>query len=284
MRWVFIGAGNMASSLIGGLLANEADPQNILVLDPNVQACQRAGERFGIRSVASAAEVLQMSPVENLGVVIAVKPNIVEAVCRDFAQALEALDADTRSRINPLFVSVAAGVRASSMQTWLPDDSAVVRCMPNTPALLGLGATGLFASDACSDAQREQARALMQTAGTSLWVSRESQLDAVTAVSGSGPAYFFYLIEHMSAAAEALGLDPDDAQTLAIETAFGAASMARAREADPATLRQNVTSRGGTTAAALQVFDDRDTPAIIRQAMQAAHDRAVEFGDEYSPE
>lgn len=283
MRWAFMGAGNMASSLIGGLINNGADAGSIVVIDPSTEACNRAVERFGIQSAASMAELLASTPAEALGLVLAVKPHIVEAVCRDFSDVFGALDKARRDELAPLFVSVAAGVRASSMQAWLPDGSAVVRCMPNTPALLGLGVTGLFATAECSQANREQAKALLDTAGVTLWVEQESLLDAVTAVSGSGPAYFFYLIEHMSAAAQALGLDAESAETLAIETAFGAASMARTREIPPGQLRENVTSKGGTTAAALQVFDDQDTPAIVHKAMQAAHDRAVEFGDQLAP-
>ncbi|MGQ7846939.1 pyrroline-5-carboxylate reductase [Granulosicoccus sp. 3-233] len=284
MQWVFIGAGNMASSLIGGLINNGADSASVTVIDPNAEACNRVVERFGIRSAASFADLFEAASDEALGLVIAVKPHIVEPVCRDFADAFGKLDAGTQQRLAPLFISVAAGVRASSMQAWLPGGTAVVRCMPNTPALLGLGVTGLFASDECSEQHRQQAGELLDTAGVTLWVEKESMLDAVTAVSGSGPAYFFYLIEHMSAAAQALGLDAESAETLAMETAFGAASMARTRELPPGQLRENVTSKGGTTAAALQVFDARDTPAIVREAMQAAHDRAVELGDQLAPQ
>lgn len=284
MRWVFIGAGNMASSLIGGLINDGADAADVFVIDPNADACTRAVERFGIQTDTSLSALLTSVPREPLGLVLAVKPHIVEAVCREFAEAFDTLDSADREQMAPLFLSVAAGVRASSMQAWLPEGTAVVRCMPNTPALLGLGVTGLFATEDCSEQHRDEARALLDTAGVTLWVEKESMLDAVTAVSGSGPAYFFYLIEHMSAAGQALGLDADAAETLAIETAFGAASMARTREIPPGQLRENVTSKGGTTAAALQVFDEQGTPAIVQKAMQAAHDRAVEFGDQLAPQ
>jgi pyrroline-5-carboxylate reductase len=180
-----------------------------------------------------------------------------------------------------VFISVAAGVREKSMRKWLTDGAAIVRCMPNTPALLGLGSTGLLANEHCSAKQRADAESLLQAAGITVWVEQEAQLDAVTAVSGSGPAYFFYLIEHMIEAGVTLGLDKSTASDLAIETAFGAASMARAREHSPATLRENVTSKNGTTAAALEAFAAADTPAIIARAMQAANDRAVSMGDDY---
>jgi len=284
MRWVFIGAGNMASSLIGGLINGGAQASSVSVIDPNTDACNRVIERFGIQSASSFADLFAASSDDTIGLVIAVKPHIVEAVCRDFADAFGKLDDSTQKRLAPLFISVAAGVRASSMQAWLPAGTAIVRCMPNTPALLGLGITGLFATPECSEQHRSQASALLDTAGVTLWVDEEAKLDAVTAVSGSGPAYFFYLMEHMSAAAQALGLDAEAAETFAIETAFGAASMARTRELPPGTLRENVTSKGGTTAAALQVFDEQGTPSIVQKAMQAAHDRAVELGDQLAPQ
>jgi len=156
--------------------------------------------------------------------------------------------------------------------------------MPNTPALLGLGATALFANAHCDSRNKSIAEHLLNSAGMTIWVPVEESLDAVTAVSGSGPAYFFYLIEHMAAAGEALGLDEATARDLAIETAYGAASMAKAREDTPSVLRENVTSKGGTTAAALNVFNEHQTPTIIAKAMQAAHDRAVELGDQLAPD
>lgn len=280
MNWIFVGAGNMASSLIGGLIASGANTNNIAVVDPDTAACERAKERFGILAGSALGPMLNTLSSDELGVVIAVKPHIVQAVCTDLTQTLAASDIDAK----PLVISVAAGVRASSMQTWLPEQTALVRCMPNTPALLGLGATALYANETCSEAQKNTAQDLLKTAGTTLWVDAEAALDAVTAVSGSGPAYFFYLIEHMATAGAALGLDEAVARDLAIETAFGAASMARTREHTPAVLRENVTSKGGTTAAALSIFNDSNMPKIVEQAMQAAHDRAAELGDQLAPE
>lgn len=178
-------------------------------------------------------------------------------------------------------MSVAAGVRSDSMSAWLPEQTPIVRCMPNTPALLGLGATALFANSNCSDTQKNQAQSLLSTAGKTSWVSSENELDAITALSGSGPAYFFYMIEHMAKAAEELGLDVETSQEFAIETAFGAASMARAQTHSAQELRENVTSKGGTTAAALSVFDEHGLSGIILKAMQAAQHRAIEMGDEF---
>lgn len=287
MRWLFVGAGNMASSLIGGLLGGGLDASHVAVVDPDESACQRAESAFNILSAQRIEDI--MAPLfagadensRSLGVVIAVKPHIVETVCRSFEHYLTKKGHDDNHQpIAPVFISVAAGVRESSMRTWLPAGSALIRCMPNTPALLGLGATALYANDQCSSTDKTLAETLLNSAGTTLWVKEESALDAVTAVSGSGPAYFFYLIEHMIDAGTSMGLPRETAETLAIETAYGAASMARQRHQSAAVLRQNVTSKGGTTAAALQVFNDRQSPEIIHAALQAAHDRAVELGDE----
>jgi len=272
MRWIFVGAGNMASSLIGGLLASDTDASNIQVVDPDTDALARAQSRFNVAPASSITDALHHFQ-SDVGIVLAVKPHIVEAVCKDIKSAPQDPN---------LVVSVAAGVRSTSMQIWL-GETPVVRCMPNTPALLGLGATALYATENCQAEDKQAAEDLLTTAGIVRWVANEEHLDAVTALSGSGPAYFFYLIEHMTAAGIKLGLDKETAETFAKETAFGAASMARDGSDSPATLRQNVTSKGGTTAAALNVFNESDTPTIIAKAMQAANDRAVELGDDLAP-
>jgi len=287
MHWLFIGAGNMASSLVGGLLGAHERPQHIAVVDPDQAVCQRAESAFGIHSATTVDAAISMlfsknDPNRQLGVVIAVKPHIVQTVCKSLSEYMQNTVAEGDRGVKPVFISVAAGVRESSMKAWLPAGSALVRCMPNTPALLGLGVTALYANAQCSVEDKSLAETLLDSAGLTLWVEHESALDAVTAVSGSGPAYFFYLIEHMIDAGVSLGLTRDSAQTLAIETAFGAASMARHRQHTPAELRENVTSRGGTTAAALQTFDDHETAKIIHRALMAAHDRAIELGDKLS--
>lgn len=287
MYWLFIGAGNMASSLIGGLLGADTPPERIAVVDPDAQACQRAERAFGIHgttTIESAIRALcpHSESTQQIGVVIAVKPHIVQAVCKSMADYMQHDTADDYVSIDPVFISVAAGVRENSMQSWLPEGAALVRCMPNTPALLGLGATALYANAKCSSKDRALAEALLKSAGLTIWVDKESDLNAVTAVSGSGPAYFFHLIEHMIDAGVELGLSRETAQALAIETAFGAASMARQGQDTPAVLREKVTSKGGTTAAALGVFDASNTPAVIHAALKAAHDRAIELGDDLS--
>ncbi len=256
----------MASSLIGGLLNNGTPAADINVVDVSTEALQRLNQATGVQTFASLNDAPDTSCL-----IIAVKPNIVQTVCQSI---------NTAQR-SSLVISVAAGVRAISMSSWLPSDTPIVRCMPNTPALLGLGATALCANDACNESDKALATQLLQSAGLCLWVENESQLDAVTALSGSGPAYFFNLIEHMISAAQQLGLDQSSATALAIETAYGAASMARQGNDSPAQLRSNVTSKGGTTAAAINTFEKHEFAKTVMAAMQAANDRAIELGDEF---
>ena len=283
----FIGAGNMAGSLIGGWFGKDssvADNQTddkqqpkVRVADTSEDQLEKLQARFSQHPITTTRSSKQAVTGADL-VIIAVKPNIVEAVCRDIADAV--LPSTT-------VLSVAAGVRMSDMQIWLQHSSGkafegpLVRCMPNTPALLGAGVTGMYANEQCNAEQRQRAATVMNAAGQVVWVDQESLLDAVTAVSGSGPAYFFHMIECMVEAGEALGLDPQDASNLAIETAYGAALMARQKEHPPAKLRENVTSKGGTTAAALASFQNDGFADIIERGMQAARDRATELADEF---
>ena len=276
----FIGAGNMASSLIGGWCAH-CQRQNITpdvtVADTSESQLQKVAERFEVSTTVSNTEAVKQADIA----IIAVKPNLVETVCRDIGAALN--DSTT-------VLSVAAGVRLQDMQRWLsaepepndPDNArALIRSMPNTPALFGAGITGMFANSACTATVKAQAEQVMQAAGKVVQVDEEALLDAVTAVSGSGPAYFFYLIECMAANGEQLGLSKEAARELAIETAYGAAVMAKESEIDAATLRANVTSKGGTTAAALESFQADDFAATIERGMIAARDRAIGLGEEF---
>ena len=275
VRWTFVGAGNMAASLVGGLLGAGTRAEDVTLVDPDAATRDAAAARFGVSAHAALADVPAAPEGVRHGLVVAVKPDVVERACR-------ALEAPAEGHAPPLVVSVAAGVRLDALARWLPPGTPICRCMPNTPALLGLGASGLHASADCSETDVRHAEALLGTAGLVVRVPEEAQLDAVTATSGSGPAYLFYLVEQMAAAGADLGLDADVARELAIETAFGAASMLRAREAAPAELRRRVTSRGGTTAAAIAAFDAAGLDRIVADAMRAARDRAVELGDEFA--
>jgi len=223
----------------------------VRVADTSDAQLEKLQARFSQHPITTTRSSQQAVTGADL-VIIAVKPNIVEVVCRDIADALSP---------STTVLSVAAGA--------------------NTPALLGAGITGMYANEMCNTEQRQRAATVMMAAGQVVWVDQESLLDAVTAVSGSGPAYFFHLIECMAEAGEALGLNPEDASNLAIETAYGAALMARQKEHPPAQLRENVTSKGGTTAAALASFQNDGFADIIERGMNAARDRATELADEF---
>ncbi len=261
----FIGAGNMARSLIGGLL-EEGDRYRVSAADPDAGQRARAAEAFQIPLGADNRQAVGGADV----VVLAVKPHVVKQVCVD-------LRAPIATR-RPLVVSIAAGVRETDISRWLEHAPAVVRCMPNTPALVRSGASALYANQHVTAAQRDCAESLMRAVGTIVWVEDESALDAVTALSGSGPAYFFAMMEAMEAAAIGLGLSADQARLLTLETALGAAKMALEAGEAPAQLRANVTSEGGTTQAALRVFAEHEFTALVARAMTAARDRAREIG------
>ena len=264
----FIGGGNMAASLVGGLVANGKAPAEICVSDIDPSQCRSAEERFGVTTSDDNAAAVANADI----VVLAVKPQVMVPVIGSLAEAAKAT--------NPLMVSVAAGVRAADISRWLGYPAAVVRTMPNTPALVGAGATALFANDQVTPEQRVSAKAILDAVGISVWVDSETQLDAVTALSGSGPAYYFLLMELMQAAGEKLGLDPDTARQLTLQTALGAARIANEGEDSPGTLREKVTSPNGTTEQALLFFQNNGMAELVAGALQAAHDRSVELGDE----
>jgi pyrroline-5-carboxylate reductase len=205
-------------------------------------------------------------------IVLAVKPQVMQDVAGELAATVAAH--------RPLVISIAAGVRESTLRAWLGDGTAIVRTMPNTPALVQSGATALYANPAVSEEQRSHAESIMRAVGLALWVEGEEQLDAVTALSGSGPAYFFLLMEAMQAAGSKLGLPADTARLLALQTAFGAAKMALESPEDPATLRRRVTSPGGTTERAISVFQEHGFEDLVERAMEAAAGRSRELAEE----
>ncbi len=261
----FIGGGNMARSLISGLINGGAAAERITVSDP-IPAQRETLAELGVGVSADNADALAGATV----VVLAVKPQILGEVLKQLPLAP-----------TQLLVSIAAGVPIAAMRAWTRPEQPIVRCMPNTPALLGAGITALFASEAVDEAGRAQAEAILSAAGRTLWVDEEEKLDAVTAVSGSGPAYFFYLMEAMIEAGVEQGLDAETATVLTLETAYGAALMARERTNTPAELRANVTSPGGTTAAAIGALDDADAGATIRNALAAAGARSQTLAEEF---
>lgn len=260
----FIGAGNMARSLAGGLIAAGAAPDRLRAADPDPEQRRRLAA-LGADTFEDNAQAVAGAGI----VLLAVKPQAMKRV-------LEALPVEP----GQLVVSIAAGVPLAALERWSSGHTAIVRCMPNTPALLGAGITGLFANAAVTPAQRDAAEAVLGSAGRTVWVDEEAALDAVTAVSGSGPAYFFYLMEAMIEAGEALGLDREAATLLTVETAYGAARMAREGDDPPARLRADVTSPGGTTERALSILDAAGTRETIQKAVAGAAQRARELAEE----
>lgn len=261
----FIGAGNMARSLIVGLLNDNANVV-LRVADPDQHQLDAIRQHWpAVFTTTDNTEAMQGADV----VVLAVKPQIM----REVVQGL----AETAQRSRPLILSVAAGIREQALSQWLGGNMPIVRCMPNTPALVQAGATGLYANPQVSEAQHNVAESILRAVGITLWFTEESQLDAVTAVSGSGPAYFFLVMEAMQAAAEQLGIQAEDAHLLVVQTALGAARLALESNDPPAELRRKVTSKGGTTEAALKVLDEGGLPDLFSKALGAAEQRSCEL-------
>jgi pyrroline-5-carboxylate reductase len=269
---VFIGGGNMAASLIGGLRRAGHDVSRLRVVEPDAARRAALAERHDLHAAAAvAADILDADVC-----VLAVKPQVIA----DVARGLKPLLPHPR----PVVLSVAAGVPTAALAAWLGDDVPLVRCMPNTPALIGAGASALYAGPEVGARQRAGAQAILETAGTTVWVEDEAALDAVTATSGSGPAYFFKFMEAMQAGAEGLGLPPDTARALVLQTALGAARMALESGDDPATLSAKVTSPGGTTERALAIFAEGGLDALVDTAMRAAAERSRELSAGFTSE
>lgn len=263
----FIGAGNMASALFGGLIKQGFPATNIRATDPS-EACRKAAASLGVTALEDNAAAVTGADA----VVIAVKPQVLKQVLAPLKDAL--------AERKPLLISIAAGISVDSLQSWAGDGVPVVRCMPNTPALVQTGATGLYASAGVSSEQKQLAENILAAVGISVWVDSEEALDAVTAVSGSGPAYFFAVMEAMQAAGVALGLPADVAEQLTLQTALGAARMAVDSDVDAAELRRRVSSPGGTTLEALATFEQGGLQELFLKAMQNCAARSVELAKE----
>lgn len=264
-RIAFIGGGNMARSLIGGLLKTGVAASSITVSEPRAEARQELGRDYGIacyaenRLAAAEADVL----------VLAVKPQIMPSIHAELR--------DTLARQRPMLISIAAGVRIDQLERWFGHTLAIVRCMPNTPALIGAGATGLFANRRVSPEQRAQAQHIMDAVGITRWVDDEALIDTVTGISGSGPAYFFALVEALEDAAFAQGMSRETARALAAQTCLGAGRMLTETGEDPGVLRQRVTSPNGTTQAALESLATDHFHQIVARAVAAATRRGAEL-------
>jgi pyrroline-5-carboxylate reductase len=266
VKIAFLGGGNMASALIGGLIAKGRDPRSISVIELSPAARERLGARFPVHLSTAPDAAVQGSEV----LVLAIKP-------QDMKAALASLSGFSKEK---LIVSVAAGIRLDALSRWLGGHKKIVRCMPNTPGLIGAGITGLYASSDVEKKEKEKAESILRAVGEVIWVAEERLLDPVTAVSASGPAYVFWFIEQLAASAAKLGIPKADALALAKQTVLGAARLAAASEKEPAELRRDVTSKGGTTEAALKVFEEEKLAERFFRAIEAASRRGEEMGKE----
>ena len=265
MKLAFIGGGNMASALVGGLMAKGARASAFSVVEPLPAARRRLAAKFKVR--ASAVPDARTQAADTL--VLAVKPQDMRAAVAPLAGTLG----------GKLVISIAAGVRLRELSRWLGGHAKLVRCMPNAPALIGAGITGLYAPPGVSAAEKRRAERILGAVGATVWVKDEALLDPVTAVSGSGPAYVFWFIEQLAGAGEALGLAPEVSRRLALQTVLGSAQLAARSHEPPGVLRERVTSKGGTTAAALAVFEESRLAEHFRRAVEAASRRGAELGE-----
>ena len=263
----FIGAGNMAYALIAGLIKHNFPAENIKVSDTNEVLLSQRQSEFNLEVFTDNAQLVECCDV----VVLAVKPQILSKVCQQIKDSI---------RHNSLIISIAAGVRLTDISRWLGGSSAIIRTMPNTPALLGQGATGMSSNTITTKEQCRLAEQILGSVGQCFWVDDEKLLDAVTALSGSGPAYYFLMIESMTKAGVALGLDEETAEKLSLQTALGAGMMANNSNDSAHQLRAKVTSPNGTTQAAIESFQDQNFETIVSHAMRSAFDRAREIGIE----
>lgn len=260
----FIGAGNMANALIRGLIAKGVAGQNITACDIDTDKLATLKAECGINT-ASMTEAAASADV----LVLAVKPQVMQEVCATLSPHLKAED--------QVIISIAAGIPLASFENWLGAEKAIVRTMPNTPALVSEGATGLFANENTAGSQKALAESVLSAVGICRWLNSESDIDAVTALSGSGPAYFFLLIEAMEQAGVEMGLAPDLARALTLQTALGAAKLAASSDVGPNELRKRVTSPGGTTQAAIEQFEKDGLRDIVSRALKAAQKRSIEL-------
>lgn len=263
----FIGAGNMGANLIAGLINDGYDPQKIYASSPDVAGLQKLSEHLNIHISTDNKSIAAVTDV----IVLCVKPQIISVVLEELAQTIQERQL--------LVISIAAGVRAELIQKKLGFNCAIVRCMPNIAALVRSAATGLFANENTSEIQRQIAETLLRSVGVTVWVDDESKLDAVTALSGSGPAYFFLLIEAMQEAATKLGLSEGEASLLSLQTALGAARLALESSDSVIMLREQVTSSGGTTEQAIKTLESGSLRKLVYDAMTAAAVRARELSE-----
>jgi pyrroline-5-carboxylate reductase len=264
----FIGAGNMAGAIIGGMLANGYKAVDIWASAPDEEQLQSLQEKFGIHTTTDNHHAVKQADM----VILAVKPQVMADVCRDITPVVQSGQ--------PLMVSIAAGLTTATLEEWLGGKTSLVRVMPNTPSLVGKGAAGLFANARVKDSHKNMVESVFQSIGSALWVDDERLLHGVTALSGSGPAYFFLMLEALEDAATNAGIPAETARQLAIQTMAGAAEMAARSEYDPARLKRNVMSPGGTTEQAINTFEEGGMRELVGNAYKAAFKRSEEMAKE----
>jgi len=277
IRIAFIGGGNMATALIGGLIKNGATPDHILAIDPFPASRDQLKTKFQVRVASSCDDAANFLSTSDL-VIFAIKPQQFKEAAGQFKNAIDKELSDASKY--PLILSIAAGIRVSDMARWVGYDR-IVRAMPNTPALIRQGVTGLFSAKTLSKIDQSLIETACSAVGKFVWVNHEAQIDAVTAVSGSGPAYVFAFLEALQAAALTQGFSDEQARILALETLVGATSLAAQSEDSPTTLREKVTSKGGTTYAALEVLREKEWAKTLGLAVDAASKRGAEMGIEF---
>lgn len=262
-----IGAGNMGTSLISGLIKNGHPKEKLWASDINEEHLSELKRSFGIHTTTDNKLAIEQADV----VIFAIKPQLFTNVMHQLADSL--------AKRHPLIISIAAGIRVNSIEQWLSSNSAIVRAMPNTPALISAGATALYANSHVSQAQHNLAESILRAVGVVVWIENEEKMDIVTALSGSGPAYFFLIMESLQRAAEELGLPSDTARLLTLQTALGAAKIAIESGQSLEELRHQVTSKGGTTEKAISVLEEQDIRGLLKQALEAAKHRSEELAE-----
>lgn len=260
-----LGAGNMGTSLLGGLIKNHYPAKQIFIADPDPEKLKILEQKFKVHTASHNLDAIKNADV----IILAVKPQIIHEVCSEITETVR--------QHKPLIISIAAGVNVSHLETWLGNNIPIIRTMPNTPALIGCGATALFANSVVSPSQLQLAESLLKAVGITVKIDDEKLMDVVTALSGSGPAYFFLIIEALQNAAKSLGLPEDIAKLLTVQTAYGATRMALESTDDVISLRRHVTSPGGTTEQGIKVLEDKKIRDIMLATLQAAAERSQEL-------
>jgi pyrroline-5-carboxylate reductase len=262
---IFIGGGNMTTSIVGGLIAAGQNPKTIFVSDPHPEKLERLNKTYGVQTTSDNHQAIKNGSI----VVLSVKPQKVQALTQEIAADLK--------KTKPLVISLAAGIDIETLTRWIGNEAAVVRAMPNMPAVVCSGATALYANAHASETQREHAESILRAIGIVVWLKDESQMDIITALSGCGPAYIFYIMQALSETAQQMGLPAEVANLLTLETTYGAAHMALESELSLQDLTKSVATPGGITEAALTAFDEHNIKKILAEAIHRAHARAQEL-------